>query len=76
MCLAFLLWVNVFCLIINVIKGCTRPNVYGFGCDKQCPKNCKSNICHIQEGFCFACKSGWTDQNCNTSKIVCQISSG
>lgn len=68
--LLFLLWFNAFCLIINVIKGCSRPSVYGLGCDKQCPKNCESNICNTQEGFCSACKPGWTGQYCNTSRIT------
>lgn len=56
-----------------IFQGCSRPSVYGLGCDKQCPKNCKGNTCHIQEGTCFACESGWTGQHCNTGMITSYI---
>lgn len=51
------------------VSGCKTSGVYGDGCEKQCPTNCKDNVCHMQMGTCFGCGPGWNGTTCNTSMI-------
>ncbi|XP_052693434.1 multiple epidermal growth factor-like domains protein 10 [Crassostrea angulata] len=53
-----------------IVKGCSSPGVYGNNCDKRCPNNCKDSTCHIQNGTCFACKSGRTGEICNRECVI------
>lgn len=56
---------NVFTELCEVfVYGCEKPGVYGSRCNTKCPENCENNICHIQNGNCFACTSGWTGAIC------------
>lgn len=60
---AFSLYITLF-----LFEGC-ETFVYGSSCNISCPTNCKENTCHIQHGTCFACKPGWSEMHCNTSKL-------
>lgn len=53
-----------FICFFNV--GCTRLDVYGIRCDRQCPLNC-NKTCHIQSGACSECKHGFYGDYCNNS---------
>nr|XP_034321059.1 multiple epidermal growth factor-like domains protein 6 isoform X2 [Crassostrea gigas] len=50
-----------------VVQGCKVSGVFGINCDKPCPANCKDNLCHIENGSCFWCKTGWTGKFCDTA---------
>ena len=52
------------------IEGCNISGVYGSSCDIPCPVNCRNNTCHILNGECFGCRSGWTGSACNTSRLM------
>lgn len=52
------------------IAVCKNYSVYGTGCDTECTINCQDNNCHIQNGTCFACRPGWTEDSCETSTNV------
>uniref|UniRef100_K1PJI1 Scavenger receptor class F member 2 n=1 Tax=Magallana gigas TaxID=29159 RepID=K1PJI1_MAGGI len=57
---------NVFTELCEVIvEGCNKRNVYGSNCDIPCPINCKESTCHIVNGSCFGCQSGWSGTYCN-----------
>ena len=49
--------------------GCQNSGVYGNSCKERCPTNCRDNVCHIQKGYCFGCKPGWTGTTCITRMI-------
>lgn len=57
-------WFLVFFFYLNT--GCKVSGVFGINCDKPCPANCKENLCHIENGSCFGCKTGWTGKFCDT----------
>lgn len=62
---------NVYTELCEVfVQGCKQSNVYGSNCDLPCPSNCKDSICHIENGNCFVCKSGWTGTYCNAKCAV------
>lgn len=54
--------------VLQFMKGCKVSGMYGVNCDIQCPPNCKANVCHIQNGTCYACQPGWIGTTCYTSK--------
>ena len=56
-------------LNINFDLGCQNSGVYGNSCKERCPTNCRYNVCHIQKGYCFGCKPGWTGTTCITRMI-------
>lgn len=49
-----------------IVQGCKRSGVFGINCDKPCPANCKDSMCHIENGSCLRCKTGWTGTSCDT----------
>nr|XP_022311651.1 multiple epidermal growth factor-like domains protein 6 [Crassostrea virginica]XP_022311652.1 multiple epidermal growth factor-like domains protein 6 [Crassostrea virginica]XP_022311653.1 multiple epidermal growth factor-like domains protein 6 [Crassostrea virginica]XP_022311654.1 multiple epidermal growth factor-like domains protein 6 [Crassostrea virginica]XP_022311655.1 multiple epidermal growth factor-like domains protein 6 [Crassostrea virginica]XP_022311656.1 multiple epidermal growth len=51
------------------VYGCQASGVYGDSCTELCPPNCRDNVCHIQKGYCFGCKPGWTGTTCNTKCV-------
>ncbi|XP_052695521.1 protein draper-like [Crassostrea angulata] len=56
---------NVYIEICEVIiQGCNLSGVYGSNCNTTCPINCRNDTCHIQNGTCSSCKSGWTGISC------------
>ena len=56
-------------LNIKYALGCQHSGVYGNSCKERCPTNCRDNVCHIQKGYCFGCKPGWTGTTCITRMI-------
>ncbi|XP_065934203.1 uncharacterized protein [Magallana gigas] len=59
---------NVYTELCEVIvQGCKVSGVFGINCDKPCPANCKDNLCHIENGSCYWCKTGWTGKFCDTA---------
>ncbi|XP_061185096.1 multiple epidermal growth factor-like domains protein 10 [Saccostrea echinata] len=46
------------------VLGCSKNNVYGKNCDKQCPDNCLERNCHIETGYCQECIKGRQGQRC------------
>lgn len=57
-------------MFLIIDTGCSNPGFYGNNCETPCPKSCKDNTCHIQNGTCFSCKPGWTGEYCDTSKMI------
>ncbi|XP_078328367.1 uncharacterized protein LOC144623703 isoform X2 [Crassostrea virginica] len=47
------------------VYGCPTPGFYGESCSMQCPKNCQEGRCHILDGTCLGCLSGYIDQICD-----------
>ena len=47
------------------IPGCPSPGYYGEKCNLGCPQNCKDHRCHITNGTCLGCESGYLGAKCN-----------
>lgn len=50
--------------------GCPKSGFYGEGCYQRCPKNCQEDHCHILNGTCLGCVSGYTGPTCNERKFL------
>ena len=60
---------NLSCLILR-FSGCPTPGFYGESCSMQCPQNCQEGRCHILDGTCLGCVSGYIGQICDKSKYI------
>nr|XP_022306985.1 multiple epidermal growth factor-like domains protein 11 isoform X1 [Crassostrea virginica] len=47
------------------VYGCPTPGFYGESCSMQCPQNCQEERCHIVNGTCLRCVSGYIGQICD-----------
>ncbi|XP_078322063.1 uncharacterized protein LOC144621909 [Crassostrea virginica] len=47
------------------VYGCPSPGYYGEKCNLGCPQNCKDRHCHITNGICLGCESGYLGAKCN-----------
>ncbi|XP_078328376.1 uncharacterized protein LOC144623706 [Crassostrea virginica] len=50
------------------VHGCPTPGFYGESCSIQCPQNCQEGRCHILDGTCLGCLSGYIGQICDKRK--------
>nr|XP_022307525.1 uncharacterized protein LOC111113523 [Crassostrea virginica] len=63
--------VNVYTELCEVtVNGCSKPEVYGINCDIPCPNNCRYKTCHINNGTCFGCESGYKGIFCKTGETI------
>ncbi|XP_062610260.1 platelet endothelial aggregation receptor 1-like [Saccostrea cucullata] len=49
---------------VNVM-GCINDGFYGENCDFPCPLQCQDRRCHIINGTCLGCTTGWMGDFCN-----------
>nr|XP_022306989.1 multiple epidermal growth factor-like domains protein 10 [Crassostrea virginica] len=47
------------------VYGCPTPGFYGESCSIQCPQKCQEGRCHISDGTCLGCLSGYIGQICD-----------
>ncbi|XP_078328369.1 uncharacterized protein LOC111113191 isoform X1 [Crassostrea virginica] len=47
------------------VYGCPTPGFYGESCSMQCPQKCQEGRCHILDGTCLGCLSGYIGQICD-----------
>lgn len=49
---------------------CKKRGMYGSNCEVPCLGNCNDNSCHIQNGKCIQCKTGWLGMYCDIGIII------
>ena len=54
--------------MVSYLPGCPKPGHYGESCASECPNNCQEGHCHITEGTCLGCLTGYIGPTCNTGK--------